>query len=70
MSFLLTTTGGGGGVPFSGGFPTIIVNVCVVERLPPSVAVTVNVYFPSGSFPLILPVIYCSNQMANHSQNK
>ena len=41
--FLLTTTGGGVGSPLGGGFPTTIVNVWVVERLPPSVAVTVNV---------------------------
>ena len=41
--FLLRTTGGGFGSPLGGGFPTTIVNVCEVERLPPSVAVTVNV---------------------------
>ena len=53
--FGFTITGGGGGVPLSPRFPTTIVNVCVVERLPPSVAVTVNVYVPSGSLPFILP---------------
>ena len=43
------------------GFPTIMVNVCEVDKLPPSVAVTVNVYVPSGSLPLILPLSLIDN---------
>ena len=49
------TLRGGGGFSSPGFFPTIIVIVCVALRSPPSVAVTVKVYFPSGSLPTILP---------------
>ena len=55
--------GGGGGSPFP-GFPTIMVNVWEVDKLPPSVAVTVNVYVPSGSHPLIQPLSLIDNPAA------
>ena len=41
--FCLTISGGVGASPVLLGFPMIIVNVCCVDKLPPSVAVTVKV---------------------------
>ena len=51
----VTRIGAGFSSPGFPGLPTTIVNVCWVERLPPSVAVTVNVYVPSSNRPVTLP---------------